>query len=123
MSWRCDPRLGFVPRPLSFNRKNQPPFCEDIMTKTRTRMPLPPRESCSLAQRLQAADDAWQDFMLAQKQLEEGKRMEDSVTVFITFSRFTHELVEDAKLRALLLKCFELHMRTNVRSLVSGMLQ
>lgn len=86
-------------------------------------MPRPPRASCSLAQRLQAADEAWQDFMLAQKQLEEGERMEDSVTVFITFSRFTHELIDDTQLRALLLKCFELHMRTNVRSLVAWMLK
>ena len=81
------------------------------MTKVRIRMPLPPRESCTLAQRLQAADEAWQDFIFAQKQLEDGESIENSLTVFAAFSRFTHELVDDHELRTLLLKCFEQRLR------------
>jgi hypothetical protein len=81
------------------------------MTKLRLSSPRPPRESCSLAQRLQAADEAWQDFVSAQRQLGDGDTIEDSQTAFIAFSRFAHELVDDYELRNLLLRCFEQRLR------------
>ena len=81
------------------------------MTKIRTFMPRPPREACSLAQRLQAADEAWNDFIFAQRQLHEEESIEDSMTAFTAFSRFAHELVDDYELRNLLLRFFEQRLR------------
>ena len=81
------------------------------MTKAQIRMSRPPRESCSLAQRLQAANEAWQDFLFAQKLSDDGVVVEDSAVAFTAFSRFTHELVEDYALRKHLIHYFEERLR------------
>ena len=77
------------------------------MTKAQIRMSRPPRESCSLAQRLQAANEAWQDFLFAQKLSDDGVVVEGSAVAFNAFSRFVHELVDDYCLRKHLIEYFD----------------
>ena len=81
------------------------------MTKAQIRMSRPPRESCSIAQRLQAANEAWQDFLFAQKLSDDGIVVENSAVAFTAFSRFVHELVDDYSLRKHLIEYFEKGLR------------
>ncbi|GEM_PF-4107009 len=80
------------------------------MTKACVRISNSIHDSRPLAQRLQAADDAWQDFIFAQKQMEEGESIEDSTPAFKAFSRFAFELVDEYQFRKLLLKSFERYL-------------
>ncbi len=78
---------------------------------TKLCVPIQPSETPDTAQRLSAADEAWQQFVAAQKKLEAEVAIEDSQTAFMAFSRFAGELVEDFELRTLLLRCFEQRLR------------
>ncbi len=67
---------------------------------------LPPYEARTFHQSLQAANKAWQDFVYAEDQ-HAGNGNLNALSVFTTFSRFIHELIQDHQLRGRILWHFE----------------
>jgi hypothetical protein len=96
---------------MSLNRKTQLFVLRLKVTKnlfhTALRTPLPPQETRTFEQRLQAANEAWQDFIYAQEQNRDSRHDWNAMSALTTFSRFVHELVPDRHLRGCLLRHFE----------------
>ena len=90
------------------------------MTKTllsnSVRAPLPSREVRTLDQRLQAANEAWQDFMVV-REISVAAVSGQDYLMLSAFARFLHELLPDPSLCAPLMLDFETrHLQAGVQA-------
>jgi hypothetical protein len=71
------------------------------------RQPLPPIGRRSMAQRIQDADESWQDLWKANLLRDERQDKTDDAALLVAFSRVIHAVIDDRELCGQLLNYFD----------------
>jgi cytochrome P450 len=75
------------------------------------RQPLPPQNVRGLSQRIQAADEHWQELIEAQNKRQAVPSDASDLVMFAALSCFIHSLTEDKKLCGQFLKNFDKQLK------------
>lgn len=75
--------------------------------RKQVRLPMPPREAQTLAQRIQAADEGWQDLWNANLIRSERQDRSDDAALLVAFFRVIHAVIDDRDLCGQLMNYFD----------------